>query len=337
MTAPRALEVACVGFVFDPLAAEIIRRAAPPGMRLAFAESWEALADGALARADALLTVARVTDETLAAAPRLRFIQKWGSGYEKIDTAAAARRGIGVAITAGANAATIAEHALTLMLATLRRAAYADREMRAGRWDPAALRPITGRLGGRTVGIVGFGAIGREVARLVRAFGAEAIYHRPSGPATEGEAPSARYADLPGLLAASDVVTLHCPGGPATAGLIGAAEIARMKPGAILVNTARGSLVDEPALIAALKSGRIAGAGLDVFAEEPLPPDSPLRGIETVVMTPHSAGGALDDVAPMAARAFDNLTRVFAGQPLAPADVIVPAPLIRAAAEEDTA
>lgn len=323
MNAPRPLDVACVGFVFDPLAVEIIRASAPPEMRLTFAESWEALPVGALDRADALLTVARVTEETLAAAPRLRFIQKWGSGYEKIDTAAAARRGIGVAITAGANAATIAEHTMTLTLATLRRVAYADREMRAGRWDPAALRPTTRRLGGRTVGIVGFGAIGREVARLVRAFGAEALYHRRSGPAAEGDALGARYVALPALLAASDVVTLHCPGGPETAGMIGAAEIAAMKPGAILVNTARGSLVDEPALIAALRDGRLAGSGLDVFAEEPLPAASPLREIETVVMTPHSAGGALDDVAPMAARAFDNLGRAFAGRPLPPADVII--------------
>ncbi|MBL8702151.1 MAG: 2-hydroxyacid dehydrogenase [Alphaproteobacteria bacterium] len=320
--APR-VRVACTGFVFDPVAETVIRSVAPESFDLVFAPDATRLSSGALAATDILLTVAPVTDEMLRRAPRLRFIQKWGTGYEKIDTAAAARHGVTVAITSGANAETIAEHALMLMLAVLRRVVVADRALRAGRWSPADLRPICGRLVGKTVGLVGFGNIGRALARLLTGFAAPVLYARPSGAVAPSLAWGATHVPLAELLARSDVVSLHCPGGARNRHMIGAAQLAAMKPGAVLINVARGELVVEADLVDALRGGRLSGAGLDVFAEEPLRPDSPLRALDSVVLTPHSAGSLMEDVAIMGRHSFANMLDFLAGRPIRPADLVV--------------
>jgi phosphoglycerate dehydrogenase-like enzyme len=318
------VRIACTGFVFDPAAEAIIRGVAPPQFDLTFAQHPEALAGDALAQSEILLTVAPVTGEMLQRAPKLRFIQKWGTGYEKIDTHAAARHGIGVAITAGANADTVAEHAIALMLAVMRRIVVADAAVRAGRWIPSELRPVTRRLFGRTVGIVGFGNIGRAVARQLRGFEATILYYKRGGPVDDEAGLGATYAALDELLSRSDIVSLHCPGGAANRRMIDRPRLAAMKPGAVLVNVARGELVAEEDLVDALASGHLAGAGLDVFAEEPLPPGSPLRELPNVVLTPHSAGSPMEDVAIMARHAFGNIEAFLAGRQLRPADVIVP-------------
>lgn len=327
MTATRkwrpTARVACLGFVFDPVAQGVIRRAAPPGLELSFAERSADITEAMLAESDVLMTVAPVTDDMMRRAPRLRFIQKWGTGYEKIDTGAAARHGIVVAITAGANANTIAEHAITLMLAVLRRVVVADRALREGRWIPAELRPQSRGLFGKTVGIVGFGNIGRAVARQLRGFEAEILYFDPRGRAEDEADLNATCLPLNELLARSDIVTLHCPGGEATRNLIDREAIARMKPGAVIINAARGTLIVEPDLVEALESGHLSGAGLDVFAEEPLREGSPLRRLDNVVLTPHVAGGVVDDVLPMARHALDNIVRFLNGQAIRPADLIV--------------
>lgn len=319
--AKPSVHVACVGFVFDEAAQAIIRAVAPADFVLHFAERPDALDDETLARADFLLTVAPTTDAMMQRAPRLRLIQKWGTGVDKIDLAAAERHGIPVTITSGANARSIAEHAVLLMLAVLRRVVVADRSVRDGAWDPAALRPVSRSLWGRTIGILGFGSIGRAVARRLQGFETRLLYHRPGGPAAEGE--GASFASLDQLLAESDVLTLHCPGGAKNRHLIDAAAIARMKPGAILINTARGELIDEQALVAALKDGRIAGAGLDVFDPEPLAAGSALRGLPQVVLTPHAAGSVPDDVAPMALHGFANMERALRGEAFPATDVVV--------------
>jgi len=315
------IQVACVGFVFDEAAQAIIRSVAPADFSLTFAERPETLDEHALARCDFLLTVAPTTDAMMRRAPRLRLIQKWGTGVDKIDLAAAERHGIPVTITAGANAATIAEHAVLLMLAVLRRLVVADRGVRDGAWNPAALRPQSRTLWGRTVGILGFGNIGRAVARRLSGFEARVLYHTPRGPVPDAR--GADYVDRDRLLAESDVLSLHCPGGARNRHLIDAAAIARMRPGAVLINTARGELVVEKDLVAALESGHLGGAGLDTFDPEPLAPGSPLRRLPQVVLTPHAAGSVPDDVAPMARHAFANMQRALRGEPLPAADLVV--------------
>jgi phosphoglycerate dehydrogenase-like enzyme len=313
--------VACLGFVFDPVAQRIVAKLAPPGFTLSFAEKPDATTPALVAESDFVLCVSPVTEPMIAAAPKLRLIQKWGIGVDKIDLAAAERHGVYVAITAGANASVIAEHTLLLILATLRRLPVADRSIRAGQWAPGDLRPHARQLAGKTVGIVGFGNIGRAVAHALQGLQTQIIYYDPRGPAPDH--PAARHVPLAELLATSDVVTLHCPGGPANRHMLDRAALAAMKPGAILINAARGELVDETALVEALRSGHLLGAGLDTFATEPLPPDSPLRLLDNTVLTPHVAGGVLDHIEPMAAHAFRNMLSVLHGQPVPAADWIV--------------
>lgn len=319
----RRYRVACLGFVFDPFAQGVINRIAPESFDLSYAERPEDMTEAMLTKSDMLLVVAPVTDAMMEKARHVRFIQKWGTGYEKIDVAAAARHGITVAITAGANANTVAEHAVTLMLAAMRRIVVADKAVREGRWIPAELRPVSQRLYGKTVGIVGFGNIGRAVARQLSGFDCKLLYYKRGGPVPDEAALGARYVGLDELYEQSDVVTLHCPGGAANRGMIDGTAIARMKRGAVLINVARGELVVEDDLVAALESGQISAAGLDVFAEEPLPPGSALRGLENVVLTPHSAGSLVDDIAIMAGHSFANMLAFQRGERIRAADLVV--------------
>jgi phosphoglycerate dehydrogenase-like enzyme len=321
MAATNVMNVACLGFVFDPAAQDIIRAIAPDGFAVSFAEKPADTTAQQLAEADFLMTVAPVTEAMIQAAPRLRMIQKWGSGYDKIDIVAAERQGVTVAITAGANATVIAEHTVLLMLAVMRRLIVADRGMREGGWNSGTLRPDLYKLEGKTIGILGFGNIGRAVARMVRGFDTKVLYHRRRGP--DPDAGDAEYADFDRLIVESDVLTIHCPGGPANRNLVGRAALSRMKPGAVIVNTARGEIVDQDALVEALETRRLGGAGLDVFQPEPPPADCPLRRFDNVVLTPHVAGSVIDHVAPMALHGFGNMQRFLRGEPLPPVDLIV--------------
>jgi phosphoglycerate dehydrogenase-like enzyme len=209
------------------------------------------------------------------------------------------------------------------MLAVMRRIVVADAAVRDGRWIPSELRPHTRRLFGRTVGIVGFGNIGRAVARQLRGFETTILYYKRGGRVDDGAALGATYCELDELLSRSDIVSLHCPGGAANRRMIDRARFIAMKPGAIFINVARGELVVEQDLVAALTSGHLSGAGLDVFAEEPLPLGSLLRELPNVVLTPHSAGSPMEDVAIMARHAFDNIVAFLAGRAIRPADLIV--------------
>lgn len=250
----------------------------------------------------------------LDAAPGLRLVQKIGVGVNTIDLDAARARGIAVCNLPGSNSQAVAEHALALMLAVLRRLRTFDALTRAGRgWqrDPA-LEDGLGELGGRTVGLVGHGSVPAILAPVLAALGAEVLY--------TARAPHAvavgRFVSLDDLLAGSDLVSLHVPLTDATAGMIDAGALARMKPGAVLVNTARGGLVDTAALIEALDSGRLSGAGLDVFDPEPLPEDHPLLGREDVVLAPHVAWLTQETLARSVATAAENCRRLGSGREL---------------------
>lgn len=268
-----------------------------------------------LREAEALWHVLRpVTAEHIAAAPRLRLIQKIGVGVNTIDLEAAKARGIAVCNMPGTNTAAVAEMTLMLMLAALRRAPLFDRATREGRgWR---LAPETfdsvGELAGRTVGLVGFGAVGRRLAPILRALGARVLY-TATGRKPEAEA---EWRDLAALLAESDVVSLHLPLNAATARMLDAAAFGRMKPGAVLVNTARGGLVDEAALVAALSSGRLAGAGLDVFVDEPVDPANPLLALDNVAVAPHVAWLTPQTLSRSLAVAVENCRRLRDDEPL---------------------
>lgn len=255
-----------------------------------------------------------VTAAGIEAAPRLRLIQKIGVGVNTIDVEAARRRGVAVCNMPGSNTQAVAEMTLLLMLATLRRLAQLDGLTRAGEgWnvEPAAIDAL-GELAGRTVGLVGFGAVARRLVPVLEALGASVVY---ASRRTLADAPT-RALPLAELLAVADIVSLHLPLSDETRHIIDAGALARMKRGSILVNTARGGLVDMAALRAALESGHLRGAGLDVFAEEPVGREEKLLGLPNVVVTPHLAWLTEETLDRSLAIISENCRRLAAGQEL---------------------
>ena len=261
-------------------------------------------------QADAVISRQGPVDAAaMGASPRLRVVARHGVGVDDVDLAAAAARGVLVTRAPGSNARAVAEHALALILALAKDLRPLSAGIAAGGWRDAgmAVRDVAGL----RLGLVGFGDIGRRVAALAEAFGMDVAHHAPgSGLA------------LPALLARSDVLSLHCPFAPGTRHVIGAAALACLPAGAFVVNTARGGLIDEAALLAALDSGHIAGAGLDVFEGEPPPPDYALRRHPRVIVTPHVAGVTPGSLVAMGVMAAECVIAALAGAAV-PADRVV--------------
>jgi D-3-phosphoglycerate dehydrogenase len=228
----------------------------------------------------------KFTAEVLERCPTLRLISIWGTGTDNVDLAACSRRGVTVAHTPGVNAHAVAEHTLALMLAVTRRIPSLDRDVRCGQWP----RGLLVQLEGKTIGIVGLGTIGRRVAALAAPFGARLLAATWGPDAGRAAAVGARHAPIETLLQESDIVSLHLRLIAETESFINQARLALMKPSAFLVNTARGRLVDREALVDALRDGRLAGAALDVFHEEPIAANDPLLTLPNVILTPHNAG-----------------------------------------------
>ncbi len=244
------------------------------------------------------------------AARDLRIISKYGAGIDSVDLESATAHGVAVMVTEGANAGAVAEHALALMLALARELPRFDRDLRRGIWkDP---HHVVRDFSARTVGIVGYGQIGQQAARLASACGAKVVVHSRTRvklpPGMDWES------GLERLLERADILSLHCPLTDRTRGMIGERQFALMKPGAILINTARGKLVDESALIAALKSGRLAAAGLDTFATEPPDPAGPLLSLPNVLCTPHVAAYTSEAGALMGTICARNIISYLRGQ-----------------------
>jgi phosphoglycerate dehydrogenase-like enzyme len=265
--------------------------------------------------ADVLLHVLEpVTAAVIDAAPRLRLIQKIGIGVNTIDLDAARHRGIAICNMPGTNTQAVAEMTLLLMLSTLRRLVQLDALTRAGRgW---ALEPEKsddlGELSGRTVGLVGFGAVARRLAPMLQAIGAKVVY--TSRRAAAGS--SIPFLPLPEMLPIADVLSLHLSLTPETTGMIDAAAFAAMRRGSVLINTARGPLVDERALLNALTSGQLRGAGLDVFCCEPVGADNPLLKLPNVIVTPHLAWLTTETLERSLAVIAENCRRLRAGEAL---------------------
>lgn len=244
----------------------------------------------------------------LAASPHLRVLARVGIGLDSIDVAAATRAGVAVTTTPGVNTAAVADHTLALILACCRRLVQNDHSIRAGAWDRGG--SLLGvELTGATVGVVGLGATGLAVTRRLAGFAVRVLASELRPPPTA----DVTLVPLDELLATAAVVTMHVPLTPATRHLIGARELALMRPGAILVNTSRGGVIDEDALVAALRDGHLGGAGLDVFDREP-PAGSPLLVLPNVIVTPHVAGISVRAQDAMLAMAVDSVLDVLAGR-----------------------
>ena len=275
-------------WVADAMDAEVKRLLADAGLEVAEKGGLAGEALGAALDGSQGLLVrgaTKVTREVVARARDLKAVARAGSGVDNIDLEACRERGVAVFNTPGANAVSVAEHTWALVLGLLRQLPRAASSMAAGRWEKSELGGREVR--GKVLGLVGFGRVGQEVARLGLAFGCRVQAHDPLVH-VEDMVPGVDAATLDELLATSDIVSLHAPLLPETKGLLSAERLARMKPGALLVNCARGALVDEAALERALAEGRLAGAGLDVFEREP-PGDRPLLRLPQVLATPHVA------------------------------------------------
>ena len=283
---------------------------APPWLEIqSCPESDDARLHDLLANTDVLLHVLNpVTARVMDAAPGLRLIQKIGVGVNTIDLEHARRRGLAVCNMPGTNSRAVAEATLMLMLVTLRRAHKLDAATRGGdgwRLDPAMFDDV-GEIGGRTVGLVGYGAVAALLTPVLTALGARVLY-TATGPKPEA---LAQWRDLPELLAQSDIVSLHLPLTAATEGMIDGAALARMKRGALLINTARGALVDERALIEALRCGQLRAVGLDVYQQEPVSSDLPLLKMDNVVVQPHVAWLTAETLERSLAVAMENCRRL---------------------------
>ena len=296
---------------------EAVAELAPAGFELVQARAGTPAYREALAEASYLVGfVDGLVEEGLyRAAPKLKLIQLLSAGYDRADISAARRAGVPLANNGGANAVAVAEHAVLLMLSVCRRLPLQHANVGSGRWrgnEP----PRVHELKGRTLGIVGLGTIGKKTARLAGAFGMTVHYYDIARLTEDAEdALGVQFRLLGELLRTSDIVSLHVPLNPTTRHLVGAREIALLKPTAVLVNTSRGPVVDEVALTEALAAGKIAGAGLDVFDQEPPDADNPLFSLDNVVLTAHLAGPTVESSTARLRNAFDNVERVQRGEP----------------------
>jgi phosphoglycerate dehydrogenase-like enzyme len=307
--------------IFAPILDDEVRAIGEGLVPKGFALEWTAHADvpSAIQDADYLCGfIAPLSTETLvqAAANRLKLVQLMSVGYDRFNLDGAREAKLPVAVNGGANAIAVAEHAIMMMLATLKRVHELDAAVRTGGWRSAA----TGsdrvyELWHSTVGIVGMGRIGQEVATRLAGWDATIVYYDPFRLTPEREqALGVRYVELDELLRTADVVTVHVPLNAQTRNLIDAESLSIMKSTSVIVNTARGGLIDEEALVAALREGRILGAGLDVLSQEPPPHDHPIFELKNVMLTPHTAGPTWQSFPRRFANCFANIERVQRGE-----------------------
>jgi phosphoglycerate dehydrogenase-like enzyme len=294
----------------------IARDMAPAGFELVLAYGPGEL-EAALGEAEYMICYPNVPmgDAFYRAAPRLKLVQLLSAGYDNVDLEAARRAKVPVTNNGGANAVSVSEHALMLMLTVSRKVIWQHANVAGGRWRGNGPAPRMYELHGKTLGIVGLGTIGKKVARLAQAFGMAVQYYDIARLSEDAEdALGVRFRLLRELMQASDVVSLHVPLNASTRHMIGAGELALMKPTAMLINTARGPVVDEAALTRVLADGKILGAGLDVLDREPPQPDNPLLALDNVVLTAHFAGPTWDNHVARFRNAFDNVQRVHRGE-----------------------
>lgn len=267
--------------------------------------------------ADALIIgFVPITARVMDALPRLRCVVRYGVGYETIDVPAATTRGVWVANVPDYCVPEVADHALALMLALARKIIPLDAALRRGEWATVKIAKPIHRLAGATLGLIGMGRIGREVARRAQAFGLRVLVYDKYLSAEQAQAVGATPVELDELLRAADFVSLHTPLTPETHGLINAEALSKMKPSAYLINVARGAIADTHALAAALQAGTIAGAALDVFEEEPLPADHPIRRAPNTILNSHAAWYSEEAMAQLQRNAAEEVARVLRGEPM---------------------
>jgi D-3-phosphoglycerate dehydrogenase / 2-oxoglutarate reductase len=265
--------------------------------------------------ADAILvTYAKLPGDLLRALTRCKVIGRFGLGVDNIDVKAAAECGIVVTYVPDYCMQEVSDHAMALILALARKVPFSNALVQAGRWEMPAVAPLR-RLNGQVLGLIGFGNIPRALAPKAKAFGLQVIAHDPYVDSKVFAAFGVEGVSFEDLLASADVISLHAPLSAATRGLLDAAAFARMKPGVAIVNTARGPLIDEQALVAGLDGGQVGSAALDVVTSEPLAKDSPLLGRDNVILTPHTAFYSVEALDELQTKCAADVARVLSGEP----------------------
>jgi Lactate dehydrogenase and related dehydrogenases len=272
--------------------------------------------DMALAEAECLIVATfPVTRELLAKMPKLKLVQRAGIGLDNVDMVAASEKGIHVCNTPGVNAVSVAEMTIGMILGLFRKIPLLDRATKDGQWLMWEYRPEMFEMQGKVHGILGMGNVGKEVAKRSVAFGTKILYTNMEPLSAAEEASyNASFSNLEEILEKSDIISVHVPLLPSTRNLIGEKEIAKMKPTAVLVNVARGNIIDEAAVAKALQEGRLLGAGFDAFAAEPPEADNPLKNCPNAILTPHVAGGTRDVLEAGIARCVENAYRLGIGE-----------------------
>jgi D-3-phosphoglycerate dehydrogenase / 2-oxoglutarate reductase len=284
-----------------------------PELRMAKSPSAEDIL--AVARdADAILvTYAKLPGELLRQLKRCKAIGRFGLGVDNIDVPAARELGIVVTYVPDYCMQEVSDHAMALLLALARKIPFSNKLVQAGRWEMPAVAPLR-RLEGQTLGLIGFGQIPRALAPKAKAFGLRVVAHDPYVAKQVLASHAVEGLGFDELLATSDFISIHAPLMPATRGLINAAAFAKTKKGVLLVNTARGPLIDEPALLAALDSGQVGGAALDVVVTEPLPANSPLLGRDNLILTPHTGFYSVEALKELQTKCANDVARVLSGE-----------------------
>lgn len=270
-----------------------------------------------------ILRTLKIGRSLIEANPSLKLIQRWGAGFDTVDIEAAGKQNIPVAVAASVNSCAVAEHAILLMLASYRNLIDLDANTKKGIWDRTTFASRSFMISDKKIGLLGCGAIGRLVAQKTAALGAEVQYYDAYRlPEAVEKQLGLSYVDLPTLLETSDILSMHLPLTEDTKLIIGARELARMKKGSVLINTSRGGLIDEAALVASLNDGHLLAAALDSFSEEPYPSDGPLIEARNLIMTPHIGGTVVDLTLPMVRKVAENVLRVYRSQPLPKRDMV---------------
>jgi D-3-phosphoglycerate dehydrogenase len=311
MTKPLIAVTDSVFPSLDPAMAALAR--IQPEVRIAKSASTDDILAVAREADGVLVTYAKLPGDLLRQLKRCKVIGRFGLGVDNIDLAAAKECGITVTYVPDYCMHEVSDHAMALLLALARKVPLSDRLVQSGRWEMPAVVPIS-RLHGRVLGLVGFGNIPRALAPKAKAFGLKVITHDPYVSEQALSATGVEGVSFDDLLARSDFVSVHAPLLPATRGLINAAAFAKMKRGALLINTARGPLIDEGALVTALDSGQLGGAALDVVAVEPLAKDSPLLGRDNVILTPHTAFYSVEALNELQTKCATDVARVLSGE-----------------------
>ncbi|MDF2523295.1 MAG: 3-phosphoglycerate dehydrogenase [Clostridiales bacterium] len=270
-----------------------------------------------------ILRTLKMNSETIKALPNLKLIQRWGVGYDSVDIKAAGDKGIQVAVTSGINATPVAEYAVLLMLCVFRNIIPIHQNVVTGKWRNGALIDRSYVINGKKVGLVGLGSIGKQVAHKLKAFGAEVSYYDAFRlPEEQEKSLDITYLPFDELIKKSDIISLHVPLTNDTKNLINKDVFSKMKSTAIIVNTARGGIINEQDLYEALSKNQILGAGIDVFENEPLSMDNPLLKLNNVVLSAHSAGNTVDNSFYMGKRCVENILHVSKNEPLINTDLV---------------